>query len=490
MRRVTRLAVVAIWIGLLIALVRSQPGAPPAEQGAAPAPHPAAPPSAGEETWTGLYMHGHKVGYAHSRITPQADGYRVEDTSIMRLTVLDTAQRIRAVIDADAAPDWSVRRFSVTLDTALGAFEVAGTVTADRLELQMRSGEETTTQRLPLSGPLYLPSAARATLRGDALRIGASHTLRVFDPSAFEQQPMTLTVVGRETIGTADGAQPTWKVQERFRNIETTVWLDDAGRAVREEGPMGLLSVREPMTVAVGEGWGDAPFDLMEAVAVRPATPIAAPRSLARLRLRIRDLDPAAVPDDHRQVRQDATLTVQRETLPDSTYALPYAGDQWHAELANSPFLQLDHPAVQAAARAAAGTEPDPRRAAVALRRWVFEALDKQPAATIPNAVQILQTRTGDCNEHAVLFAALARAVGLPARVVAGLVYADGVFLYHAWNEVWLGTQWVSVDPAFDQMPADATHIKLVEGGPEAHAALVPIIGRLQLDVLNATPSE
>ena len=94
--------------------------------------------------------------------------------------------------------------------------------------------------------------------------------------------------------------------------------------------------------------------------------------------------------------------------------------------------------------------------------------------ASIPNALQVLETRAGDCNEHAVLFAALARAVGLPARVVAGVVYADGAFLYHAWDEVWLGSGWLSVDPTFDQMPVDATHVKLVEGGPETHAALVP----------------
>ena len=92
----------------------------------------------------------------------------------------------------------------------------------------------------------------------------------------------------------------------------------------------------------------------------------------------------------------------------------------------------------------------------------------------------------GDCNEHAVLWAALARAGGLPARVVAGAVYANGAFFYHAWDEAWLGSSWVSVDPAFDQMPADATHIKLIEGGPETHAALISIIGRLGIEVVSS----
>jgi hypothetical protein len=91
----------------------------------------------------------------------------------------------------------------------------------------------------------------------------------------------------------------------------------------------------------------------------------------------------------------------------------------------------------------------------------------------------------GDCNEHAVLFAALARAVGLPTRVVAGAVYLDEAFLYHAWCEVWLG-RWVSVDPVLNQLPADATHLKFVVGGPDEHFAMIEIVGRLQVEVLSS----
>ena len=92
----------------------------------------------------------------------------------------------------------------------------------------------------------------------------------------------------------------------------------------------------------------------------------------------------------------------------------------------------------------------------------------------------MLASLRGDCNEHAVLFAALARAAGIPARVVAGAVYGDDGFYYHAWNEVWLDG-WVSVDAVFDQMPVDATHVKLIDGGPEKHARIAEVVGRLAL---------
>ena len=65
----------------------------------------------------------------------------------------------------------------------------------------------------------------------------------------------------------------------------------------------------------------------------------------------------------------------------------------------------------------------------------------------------------------------LARAAGIPARIAAGVVYAEpgdgtGAFFYHAWPEVYLGgqTPWVPIDPTLNTFPADATHFKLVEG--------------------------
>jgi transglutaminase-like putative cysteine protease len=120
--------------------------------------------------------------------------------------------------------------------------------------------------------------------------------------------------------------------------------------------------------------------------------------------------------------------------------------------------------------------------AARRLVAWVSRHLEQAPTVTVPSAREVLASRRGDCNEHAVLLAALARAAGIPARVVAGAVYADTGFYYHAWTEVWLGS-WISADGVLGQMPADATHVKLLEGGPERHLALAGVIGRLAFAV-------
>jgi len=109
--------------------------------------------------------------------------------------------------------------------------------------------------------------------------------------------------------------------------------------------------------------------------------------------------------------------------------------------------------------------------------------VDKTVAVRLPSAVQVLARRRGDCNEHTVLYVALARAAGLPARPVAGLLLVDGRFYYHAWAEIYLG-DWVAVDPTFGQLPADAAHVRLVRGGLASHVELARPIGRLKLEVL------
>ena len=99
----------------------------------------------------------------------------------------------------------------------------------------------------------------------------------------------------------------------------------------------------------------------------------------------------------------------------------------------------------------------------------------------------------GDCNEHTALFVSLARAVRIPTRIAAGVVYSErvgpkGQFYYHAWPEVLLGdeNEWIPVDPTFGQLPADATHIKLVEGDLDRQVEILGVIGRLELALIEA----
>jgi transglutaminase-like putative cysteine protease len=122
-------------------------------------------------------------------------------------------------------------------------------------------------------------------------------------------------------------------------------------------------------------------------------------------------------------------------------------------------------------------------QAAKKLNEWVYNAVEKKPVVSIPSAVEVLNQRIGDCNEHTTLYTALARAAGIPARMAAGVVYFRDGFYYHAWPEVWLG-DWVAVDPTFNQFPADATHIRFVTGNLDRQSDILKLVGKLKIDVL------
>jgi transglutaminase-like putative cysteine protease len=102
------------------------------------------------------------------------------------------------------------------------------------------------------------------------------------------------------------------------------------------------------------------------------------------------------------------------------------------------------------------------------------------------SAVVALNKKKGNCQTHAKLYTALARAAGIPTRFVSGLVSQDGAsFLYHSWAESLLDGRWIAVDPTFNQVPADPTHLAFFEGNRLADLSpLVGVIGKIKVTIL------
>lgn len=156
------------------------------------------------------------------------------------------------------------------------------------------------------------------------------------------------------------------------------------------------------------------------------------------------------------------------------SFALPIARPETRRWLADSKGVQATDKGIREAARRIVGDERNAYAAACRLRAWVygnmrFSTVDDTPQS----AVEVLKTRTGVCRHSAVLFAALARAAGIPTRTVVGLVYDDRALYGHEWDECFVG-EWVAFDPSRSTDSVDATHIKLaVEGADD----VVPPIG-------------
>lgn len=266
------------------------------------------------------------------------------------------------------------------------------------------------------------------------------------------------------------------------------LWVNSEGDLLREEGPMGLVAVAasEQTAMQLDAVTGD-PWDAVAAVSVTVAPPIEHPRQRLELRVRLTGIEPGAIPLGTDQVMEGDVLTIKRAAIdPAKSYTLPYSGDDHADDLRAMPDIQQHHPRIRALARTILGPERGAIHATEMLVQWVYEYLAKVPIASLPNALETLDRGSGDCTEHAVLLAALTRAAGIPTRLVAGTVYGVDAFLYHAWAEVWVG-DWLPVDPALGQVPADATHIKLVEGSPEEQMSLMGLLGKLGIEVVRDT---
>ncbi|MEZ4467458.1 MAG: transglutaminase-like domain-containing protein [bacterium] len=199
------------------------------------------------------------------------------------------------------------------------------------------------------------------------------------------------------------------------------------------------------------------------------------------LRLRIQGAEALKL-DDDRQQRVDDVLVIRREPAWPGLALDAVAHDD--PDLAPEPLIQADHPRIQAVARRVVGDAADTREAARRLRRFVHGHVDEEVVAGVPSALEVLENGRGDCNEHAVLFAALARAAGVPTRIETGLVYQDGRFAWHAWNSVRVTLGWLSVDATWDQQPVDVGHLRLATGGLDAQADLLRLMGQLRIEVV------
>src|SRR5205823_9582341 len=123
--------------------------------------------------------------------------------------------------------------------------------------------------------------------------------------------------------------------------------------------------------------------------------------------------------------------------------------------LAAEAFIESDAPEILAEAAKAVNGVTGTRARADRLTRYVNALLEKKPTVSLPSALEVLRTRVGDCNEHTALYVAMARALGLPARIAVGLVYVRGGFYYHAWPEVYVQEgrgqgRWLPVDPTLN----------------------------------------
>jgi hypothetical protein len=438
------------------------------------------------EIWTGVVFNGDKIGFTRRELRPAADApgiWEIESEAVIRLRFLGVDKRVNLRALDRVRPDLTLASFRYEHEIDGSPLKVSGSADGSKLTLAIEASGSREERTLPLSEPLY-PSSALSylpVLRG--LAVGRSARFAVFEGETQQLAEAEQEVLAWELSTLFEG--PAFKLVTRLLGMETTTWLATDGRPMLEIALNGVLISGLEDEASARRYLVEASLnkrDSMVDFSLLRAGPLMAPRSASRMEIVLEGMPAGfALPSDGGQTCSGPRCVIDR-TAP---LAQGDPARYLKATLAAPSNLgEIRDLAVKISGTGGSEAEKIDR-----ILAWMDDNIAKEAIDSF-TAIDVLRERRAECQGHAYLFAALARASGIPARIVNGIVYSaeHGGFLYHTWNEAWIaGRGWQPVDATFGQAHADATHLKLIEGEqPGDLLPLVALVGRIKIASVNA----
>ena len=444
-----------------------------------------------QDDWMEIYLKDQKIGYSTTRITPLGKNYLIYEEIVLNFSLMGQASLMRTSTRSIVDQEFLLKSFILKVDSGVVNFRVSGKVEGQRMQIEVGEGKRKKTHTIGLSGSPVIGSGMSQFFRGRPLEIGESFKFFLFDPSTMAQKAMVIKVAAKEPLVINRLKYSTYRLETDMWGQKLIFWLNENGEVLKEKGFMGLTLVRSNAATAPRDLEGGKVYDFYEMASIDAKRKLIDPDKLTSLRLEVEGLRDTHFDIDvlnrGRQSFRDGVLKITQEKRPlKATYKVPFPDPSGEMKPYLRPEfnIQSDDKGMVEKAREIAGEQKDPAAVARKLMAWVYDNVEKKPVINVPSAVEVLKTRVGDCNEHAVLLTALLRAARIPARECVGLVYAKGRFFYHAWTEAYLG-RWISMDATLNQIPTDATHIKLVHGGLEKQANIIALMGKLKLKIMD-----
>jgi len=406
------------------------------------------------------------------------------EKSSMKLTLFQKTQEISTHVETVTNENLEIQKFVFSMKTSEATIEVSGERIGSNLRLKVTQAGSTQTKELPIQEPLLLSPTIRPFLLMKGLpKSKETYSGFLLEPSALTTIPLTMSV---------ELASPKkYAVDVRYLSQSLKSEMEPSGALIKEVSDLAGMPIEaSPVSAAEYKQLVlTAPKEDLVEVARVGFPPISNSKDLRSFSVKISgvDLKPFELNRNRQKLDRDI-LTVKVESLPSQTLPVQALIGQKQYE----PYLQGDSsiavfdPLIQKKAKEIVGNESDLWKRAKLIFDFVNTKVEKVPTVSVPNALEVLKTMKGDCNEHSVLYTALARAAGVPTRMVVGLVYGERMakgsgFYYHAWVEVFTGKDWIAIDPTWNQIPADATHLAFVEGGLEQQVQVTSLMGKIQL---------
>ena len=452
------------------------------------------------EIWSGFVFNGEKVGFTHMKIEPLEGEnlFRVNSEAHMLLRFLGLQKKVSMKSSDIIRPDLTLVSFHYKQSIDEKTIVLDGKFAEDTLKITQQGGDQVKTFEEKVYGPIYPASLINLYPVLHGLNIGAKYVYRVFDPQVQAVVEVSQSVESFEE-STKLLLEPSFKVKTRMHDQLVSSWINPRGETILEMAVGGTLITYKETEESAKRYLTQASLSkkdlILDFSLIRTEEPIPCPRDATYLEISLE-----GIPEDLPLLQGPGQRVKEKEIDGRSraVYRLQSGHIGYEAErgkpldegdlmryLGSSYHIETNHPEIERTANEVVAGANTPQERVRALVTWVSREVEDDVEESV-SALEVLHRRKGECQAHTLLYTALARANGIPTRIVGGLIYAEGMgFLYHAWAESYVDG-WIAVDPTFNQVGVDATHIKLVEGA--SWISLFPIgnvVGKLKAEVLD-----
>ncbi|WP_417913774.1 transglutaminase-like domain-containing protein [Candidatus Electronema sp. JM] len=478
MTRIVKIAVLTVWLLLLLGLARRDFFIARLDSGEQTAVLQAAK----YQQYYGVHLNGKRIGWVMEDVRPSSSGFSIRQQAALKLKVLQTVQPVNMDLSAELDSGMRLKTFQFTFSSAFYSTKAEGRTEGKKVFFALNTGRTVIKDAVTLPDTPFLPLNQRGYLLAKMTRKGDRVKHAFIEPMTLTPHESVITYNGRNKELIGGRVYNLHEFTETYSGMKTRFWMDDKGKIIKEESPAGFVYEAEAKFKAMDiQDSGD---ELLAAVAVQYSGSLL-PEGSKTAAYRLRFPPEAQVElNGGRQQFAEGKLRISRDVFPPALPASPDAACAEKKYLKPSRYVQADDPKIVAKAKEIVGTTTDPAQQVRLLTDWVYEHIEKRPVIGLPDALTTLDSRLGDCNEHAALFAALSRSLGLPTAIAAGVTMQRNAFYYHAWNEVCLGGQWVSVDTTTRQLPADLYHIRFTRADVEGQIAIGGLLGKLEIEIL------
>jgi hypothetical protein len=471
------------------------------------------------QDFLGMYLANKKIGYSQfilkeddeeSQSNLPGKYYLFQSKMFLQVPALGFTMNVRTKQEGEVNEDLSVRYFTLSYDASGQKLGVLANVEDDGLHVKTTSEGTDTETVIPLSSPIYHTDMIHLVLARDGLSVGKETSFPIFDATTMSKGDINVKVLAKEKLQLPDGdAVDTYKVEINFKGLTSTSWINNHGDVYKDISQIAgitFTAMRETKEEATNMNFvsdeirkievPEDGIDLINASRIKTPFPIKDPDQVSAMSIRMKGVEKNDIyTDNDLQTFEDSDsdeliLNIKQKDYQKIIESLkeeqvPFKADESLKEyLREEALIQSNNENIRNKSLIITKNAKNRWQAAEMIANWLYKNIIKTMRVTIPSAIEVFNSMKGDCNEHSTLFAAMARSIGLPAKICAGLVYQDDGFYYHAWNEVYIDGQWLPIDATLNRIYMDAAHIKLAEGSLDSQTDIVNMIGTLDVDVL------